>query len=176
MLLGRAAAIGFKINKVVYRGYTASGPLQELHDMAIRTRTELRLAQEAEEQRQKQKDFELGKSTERFMTEREEEAARQAHRLDMEAAEHKQRLKMEEEKHAAQMAQRRTAAQLEMEEVAARNAKKLEYYGKLAEMGVDVTRVLVAAEGKAPNQVLKLVEADAGFTGRAGGAGIHVHA
>jgi hypothetical protein len=43
----------------VYRGYTASKALQELCDSAIKSRTELKLKQEAAEAAQRLKDMEL---------------------------------------------------------------------------------------------------------------------
>src|SRR5438105_4778744 len=38
-LMGRAAQCGYRINKVVYRGYGAPERLQQMHDQAIEART-----------------------------------------------------------------------------------------------------------------------------------------
>lgn len=49
-LLQRAEKIGYRISKVVYRGYYASDKLQAMHDNAIECRTRLRLEAETERQ------------------------------------------------------------------------------------------------------------------------------
>ena len=43
-LLERCEMIGFNVTNIVFRGYHASPKLQELHDTAIRRRTELTLS------------------------------------------------------------------------------------------------------------------------------------
>ena len=45
--------------QVVYRGYEASKLLQDVHDNAVRCRTELGLKQERLEQEQRERDIEL---------------------------------------------------------------------------------------------------------------------
>src|SRR5439155_3326069 len=42
-LAQRAERIGYRVNKVVSRGYGASGKLQAMHDGAIEARTKLKL-------------------------------------------------------------------------------------------------------------------------------------
>ena len=64
-LMTRSEHIGFKISKVVYRGYVASQSLQATHDDAVQTRTHLRLSTEAEEQEQKLQEFKLKREKER---------------------------------------------------------------------------------------------------------------
>src|SRR6185369_4457665 len=56
-LTGRAERIGYRINKVVYRGYFASEKLQSMHDGAIETRTSLQLQAETERQAQELADL-----------------------------------------------------------------------------------------------------------------------
>ncbi|MFN8576202.1 MAG: hypothetical protein U0354_05045 [Candidatus Sericytochromatia bacterium] len=51
-LVSRSQKIGYQINKVVYRGYTANNRLQEMHNNAIEARTRLKLETETETQAQ----------------------------------------------------------------------------------------------------------------------------
>ena len=61
----RAEHIGYRISKVVYRGYVASPSLQATHDNAVSTRMSLKLDAESEEQEQALKEFRLKREKER---------------------------------------------------------------------------------------------------------------
>merc|ERR1719264_2491359 len=52
-LCSRAETIGYKINKVVFRGFHSSDALQAMHDKAIQERTRLKLEGDTEEHRQR---------------------------------------------------------------------------------------------------------------------------
>ena len=56
-LTGRAAQCGYRINKVVYRGYGAPDRLQAMHDQAIEARTKLQLERATEQQAQELEDL-----------------------------------------------------------------------------------------------------------------------
>jgi len=60
-LTARASRIGYKINKVVYRGYLAGDKLQAMHDDAIQARTRLKLESETERQAQELADLRLSR-------------------------------------------------------------------------------------------------------------------
>ena len=60
-LCSRAETIGYKINKVVFRGFHSSDALQAMHDKAIQERTRLKLEGDTEEHRQRTLDMRLGK-------------------------------------------------------------------------------------------------------------------
>ncbi len=62
-LTQRADKIGYRINKVVYRGYYASDKLQAMHDGAIECRTKLHLEAETERQAQELADMKLTSRT-----------------------------------------------------------------------------------------------------------------
>ena len=64
-LVSRAQHVGYKISKVVYRGFAAAPPLQATHDNAVRTRMSLRLDAESEEQEQTIQKFQLTRENER---------------------------------------------------------------------------------------------------------------
>ena len=58
-LTGRAAQCGYRINKVVYRGYGAPERLQQMHDQAIEARTRLQLERATEQQAQDLENYKL---------------------------------------------------------------------------------------------------------------------
>jgi hypothetical protein len=60
-LVGRAAQCGYRINKVVYRGYGAPDRLQQMHDQAIEARTRLQLDRATEQQAQDLGSFRRGR-------------------------------------------------------------------------------------------------------------------
>merc|ERR1719361_2331155 len=98
-LCSRAEIIGYKINKVVFRGFHSSDALQSMHDKAIHERTRLRLEADTEDARQKTLDLQLGKEEERGVKQRELEREKEEHRRRMEAEKHPEglRLKAEQE-------------------------------------------------------------------------------
>ena len=58
-LTGRAQQCGYRINKVVYRGYGAPVALQQMHDQAIQARTKLQLDRATEQQAQDLENYKL---------------------------------------------------------------------------------------------------------------------
>ncbi|KAF6031156.1 hypothetical protein EB796_010514 [Bugula neritina] len=64
-LLQICEKIGYRLNKVVYRGYTVSIKLQAMHDKNIENRTNMRLQHEVQAMQQKTKDFRLSKQQNR---------------------------------------------------------------------------------------------------------------
>merc|ERR1719326_1535180 len=52
-LVARAEMIGYKVTKVVFRGFQAGAKLQAMHDDAIQERTRLRLLEETQAQEQR---------------------------------------------------------------------------------------------------------------------------
>ena len=69
-LASRAPRIGYEINKVVFRGYSASDTLQSMHDGAIEARTRLKLEAETEAQEQELADLRLKREAIRAEQER----------------------------------------------------------------------------------------------------------
>lgn len=130
-LTARAEQSGYRINKVVYRGYGAPESLQQMHDQAIESRTRLQLEKATEEQAQELEDFRLDRQLKRAAHQREER--------DAEAA---QALRLEQEQHAARLAQQQASAAAEREQQAAREASEREHLAGLKAMGVDLTALL----------------------------------
>lgn len=162
VLTSRAAAIGYRVSKVVYRGYTATTALQDLCDRAIRTRMELRLKQEEQENAMRLTDMTLKASVARGAEERQQEATRAAHQLELKSA-----------AAAAERAQQQAAAELSLStqaatEKAAQAGKDaaaqstLQYLAGLKELGVDLTPTLLAAIEPKPDKVFQLIGMGAG--------------
>merc|ERR1711963_822459 len=97
-LTTRAELIGYKVSKVVFRGFHSSDALQSMHDKAIHERTRLRLEADTEEHRQKTLDLQLAKEEERSVRERELEKEREEHKRMMEREKHSEQLRRIAEK------------------------------------------------------------------------------
>ena len=69
-LTSRAEMIGYRVSKVVFRGFHSSDALQAMHDKAIHERTRLRLEADTEDHRQRTLDLQLAKEEERSVKER----------------------------------------------------------------------------------------------------------
>ncbi len=80
-LTARASQCGYRIDKVVYRGYGAPPALQRLHDEATESRVRLQLERATQQQAQELEDFKLDRSLARAGQRREQA------RLDAEQAE-----------------------------------------------------------------------------------------
>lgn len=143
-LVEGAARIGYRIHKVVYRGYTASAKLQEMHDHAIETRTRLVLETEIEEQQQELTDLKQTKEHERAAEQRLEQERTQEHKLDQARKEHEQQLAFTQETQAADKTHREELLRLQQEE-----------WNHLKELGTDLTAVLVAKEHN-PDKTIRL--------------------
>merc|ERR1719244_319065 len=94
-LTSRAEMIGYKINKVVFRGFHSSDALQQMHDHAIHERARLRLEAESEAHRQETLDLQLTKNEERSRRERELEKEKENHRIEMAREKHAESLRLE---------------------------------------------------------------------------------
>lgn len=70
-LCSQAEKMGYQVTSVVFRGYTAPGTIQKMHDNAIEKRTALALAKESEEEEQKLADYRLQKQSERAAKEQQ---------------------------------------------------------------------------------------------------------
>ena len=79
----RASQCGYRINKVVYRGYGAPERLQQMHDQAIEARTKLQLERATEQQAQDLESFKLESQMLRAGKRRHEQTAEVAHQLEL---------------------------------------------------------------------------------------------
>jgi len=157
-LVGRAKSIGFEVTKVVYRGYTASQRLQGMHDDALQARTQLRLEAETEEQAQRLSDLKLAKEHDRQRKKQEMQREEVEHNNAVLRMQHEEKLLEARQTHEAKIAEEEAA-----------NAKRIEYYGKLKDLGVDINAYL-AANGTRPEKLIQISEGAA-----SSGAQVHVH-
>src|SRR5262249_6731333 len=80
-LTSRGAQCGYRINKVVYRGYGAPDSLQQMHDKAIEARTRLQLDRATEQQAQDLENYKLDCQIARATKRRTEQEAEVDHDL-----------------------------------------------------------------------------------------------
>lgn len=130
-LLARALQCGYRITKIVYRGYGAPESLQNMHDEAIESRTRLQLERATREQAQDLEDFTLERALARNARQREE--ADQRREADL-----RDRLGRREAARAEELADAQQAATLSVH-LAEVEEKRL---AGLRELGVDLTTYL----------------------------------
>src|SRR5262249_19334192 len=82
-LVVRALQCGYRINKVVYRGYGAPERLQQMHDQSIEARTKLQLERATEQQAQDLENFKLESQMLRAGKRRHEQSAEVIHQLEL---------------------------------------------------------------------------------------------
>jgi len=165
-LVQRAERIGYRINKVVYRGYQANPKLQLMHDNAIEARTKLQLEAQTERQAQELADLRLAREGQRSQQRQEMEAAETAHQTRLKAAAFEEALRqkrMEQERELAarralgeealrhervaseqQLESERTGNELKVAHQQAINRERAGYLASLQGMQVDLTRFLTA--------------------------------
>lgn len=143
-LLEGANRIGYRINKVVYRGYAASKQLQAMHDHAIETRTGLVLETEIENQQQELNDLKQTREHERAAEQRIEATRAQQHLLDHNQKKHNHDLAIKKELQAAE--------KTHQEEVLTLQQQKWDH---LKSLDTDLTAVLVAKEHN-PDKTIRL--------------------
>jgi hypothetical protein len=161
-LINRAAQCGYRINKVVYRGYGAPDRLQAMHDQAIEARTKLQLERATEQQAQELEDFKLRAQMARAAQRRTEQTAEVDAELELTRRRAEADLRAKEAIRSALRDQRRADAVANAETRGDIDARQREHLAGLKEMGVDLTAYLT--QGRA-DRVIEL----------RGANGTHVH-
>ena len=184
-LVDRAEKIGYKVTKVVFRGFQAGAKLQAMHDDAIQERTRLRLLEETQAQEQRGHDLRIAAEQQRAA--KEAELQIEQARLAAEISLSQQKAKLAEQalvddaereratrSHGTAMAELRAQGEAETEverrkfEVERqRNEEQLRVMKEMKALSVDITKVLVA-QHEVPGNLIRL-ETDGG---RGGGAAI----
>lgn len=165
-LTTRATQCGYKIDKVVYRGYGAPASLQQMHDQAIESRTKLKLQRATEEQAQQLEDFKLERQIGRQSQNRQESQAATSHELEM-----------TQKRQAAELEHQRQLQNLHLEQYESNRSKareqreadlsvEREHLKSLAEMGVNLTEYLTQSRA---DQVIELRDPNKS------GAQLHLH-
>lgn len=154
-LTRRAARIGYKINKVVYRGYTAGEKLQMMHDNAIEARTGLKLEAETEEQAQELADLKLQREGRRAQIQRELEQQQAEHKIRMDRLSHDEQLRQLQVMQDNDWQAKKKMNELELEHAVATNNQKVNFLKAIQELQVDLTSYLVA-QYQNPDKLIRI--------------------
>ena len=165
-LIKRATTIGYRITKVVYRGYQASQTLQTMHDDAIEARTKLRLESETEQQAQDLADMKQQREAGREKERQSVEEARIQHqnrlaamaadaKLKSVAAEKEQTLRFDRATAEQELELEQREHELERTRQQVEHREQLEFLGGIAALKVDVTRYLVA-QYQHPDRIVRV--------------------
>lgn len=165
-LLQRAEKIGYRISKVVYRGYYASEKLQAMHDGAIECRTRLRLEAETEKQTQELADLKLTREIERAQRRQEMNEAEAVHKIrlvqldhqaliEQKQAEERQKLEAKRNEDAARLEVQKEELGIEMNHQTRKHEEEIGYFARMKELQVDLTRYLVA-QYQNPDKVIRI--------------------
>jgi Type II secretion system (T2SS), protein E, N-terminal domain len=149
----RASQCGYRINKVVYRGYGAPERLQQMHDQAIEARTKLQLERATEQQAQDLESFKLESQMVRAGKRRHEQTAEVAHQLELDQRKQEADLKAREALSNFQRHQQRLTSELRLEQRTRQDAHDRDHLNELHRMGVDLTAYLTQSRA---DQVIEL--------------------
>lgn len=163
-LVARAEQCGYRINKIVYRGYGAPDSLQRMHDEAIESRTKLQLERATEQQAQELEDVKLERQLLRAQRQRSEQDSLIRHNIEMERRQREAQLTLGERERDFQRNQERMDQEQRRQLEQARKAHEREHLAELHKLGVDLTQLLT--QGRA-DQVIEL-------RGSQGDAHLHV--
>lgn len=162
-LAGRAQQCGYRIDKVVYRGYGAPESLQEMHDKAIESRTRLALERATMQQAQQLEDFTQERTLARAERQRTDRSAESDHEIAMNRRRREADIEAERARQVFLREQQRLDADQEAVIARARDAERRAHLDALRALGVDLTALLT--QGRA-DQVIEL---------RGGSDGAHLH-
>jgi hypothetical protein len=162
-LAARAAQTGYRITKVVYRGYGAPDRLQAMHDQAIEARTRLQLERATEQQAQELEDFKLNAQVARASKRRTEQSVEVDTEIELARKRQEAELRQREADRTAAREQRRRDAEAQLDVRRQADDRQRQHLAALKEMGVDLTAFLT--QGRA-DRVIEL---------RGGNGKTHVH-
>jgi len=163
-LVGRAEHIGYRMEKVVFRGFQAGERLQAMHDDAIQERTRLRLLEETQAQEQRAMDLRLAAEQQRMT--KEAQLKVEQSRLEADISLRAQKAKLEEQalvdsaeaerarlQNETAIAEMRAKAAAEadieakkLEVEKGRNEEQLRVMREMKSLNVDITKVLVSQQ------------------------------
>jgi len=165
-LVGRAERVGYRINKVVYRGYVASDKLQAMHDDAIEQRTALKLEAETERQAQELADLKLDREAERDTKRRDMQRAQAEHDQRLVQLQHDGDRERRELDHRQELAYKRDLQLAEVAHLHGENEERLRFLREIQGLQVDLTRYLVA-QYQHPDRLIRVDGAN--------GSQLHLH-
>ncbi|XP_067946917.1 uncharacterized protein [Watersipora subatra] len=134
--------IGYKLNKIVYRGYTVTIKLQEMHNRNIENRTRMKLQHETQAMEQRIKDFTLSKQQDRVAQLNEVADMKEQHSQTRTKLISDHALQKASEEHAQLLRLKKLRLDSEMRLQAEKNEQEAEYMQRLTGLGVDLTQYL----------------------------------
>jgi hypothetical protein len=149
----RASQCGYRINKVVYRGYGAPERLQQMHDQAIEARTRLQLERATEQQAQDLESFKLESQMLRAGKRRHEQTAEVAHQLELDQKKQEAELRTREAQSNFWLEQQRLESESALEHRKRQDAHEREHLAELRRLDVDLTAYLTQSRA---DQVIEL--------------------
>ena len=165
-LTARAGQCGYRIGKVVYRGFEAPASLQQLLDQAIESRTRLQLERATQQQAQELEDFKLERQLARGERQRGDGAAEQTHALALQKARGAAELEAEAARAAALRSRRHLDHERELADKRTLHEEEARHLAALRALGVDLTALLTQERA---DQVIEL-------RGDKAGAQVHLEA
>jgi hypothetical protein len=141
-LIVRASQCGYRINKVVYRGYGAPDRLQQMHDQAIEARTKLQLERATEQQAQDLENFKLESQMLRAGKRRHEQSSEVVHQLELDQKKQEADLRNREAQSSFGRQQHRLDSELRLEDRIKQDTQKREHLAELKRLGVELTAYL----------------------------------
>jgi hypothetical protein len=141
-LVARAEQCGYRLNKVVYRGYGAPDSLQRMHDEAIESRTKLQLERATEQQAQELLDFKLERQLSRSTRQRDEEREKIEHEISANQKKNEAGLILQEQNKTFQRKQQQLDNEQQKIIDAERDALARKHLDGLRALGVDLTQYL----------------------------------
>src|SRR5262249_6339833 len=138
----RASQCGYRMNKVVYRGYGAPERLQQMHDQAIEARTKLQLERATEQQAQDLENYKLESQMLRAGKRRHEQTAEVAHLLELDQQKQEAGLRAREAQDNFQRQQQRLESEFRLELRSRQDSHRRDHLAELHRLGVDLTAYL----------------------------------
>jgi hypothetical protein len=158
----RATQCGYRINKVVFRGYGAAAALQQMHDQAIQARTRLQLDRATEQQAQELENYKLDNQLARAGKRRGEQTTEVQHDLELAQKRHEAEVRQREAQHNLLRGQQHWEGEWQLEIRRRQDAEQRDHLVALRDLGVDLTAYLTQARA---DQVIEV----------RGSSGHHVH-
>lgn len=151
---------GFRLLKVVYRGYSTSMQLQAMHDEAIAKRTKLRLQADTSAVEQEEQAMQLRCRQERSQQEQQLAEAAARHDLSLLSLSAEQKRKEKDADHAQALRHRVEAEQTGVTALQMQHDEELRRFGALKEMGVDLTKYMCVVGDRQPDQHIRIDSAN----------------
>ena len=156
ILADRMRQVGFDLVKIVYRGFTASATLQDMHDQAIAKRTRLKLDADTHAMERVQTTKELQCKQERSRAEMDLEDSERRHKNSMLDLEAEQARRARDADHTQVLRHEAEREQASLDAQKARNDEALRFNETLSKLGVDLTAYLTVVGAKEPDHHIKI--------------------